>query len=330
MIALRKDVKVGFSIGGVALGVFGVYLGLSALAGPKPDTSMTGANLQLTPFGAGASSTSIVDAGTKATPVLNTSKSNTPPANTGPALANPTQQVTSSDSNGSDLWGNAFQTGKLQQPAVTVTPDASKVQQAANNAPKPSDVISAINTPPSESSNTSNTSKPQAGTGTASAADPSGSLAVGTSSSLTKTADANSTPTDGSVQTHTVELGETFSSIAASLYGDSKYYQLIVSANPQIDANKLKPGTVVKIPALAKKEPKSDTTDVPSVNKIDPSKQYVVKSGDSLSKIATALYGDQNMWQKIYDLNKPSIGDSPAKLKLGMVLNLPSPPTQKQ
>jgi nucleoid-associated protein YgaU len=36
------------------------------------------------------------------------------------------------------------------------------------------------------------------------------------------------------------------------------------------------------------------------------------------------------MWQKIYDLNKSKIGDSPARLKLGTVLDLPSPPTQRQ
>jgi nucleoid-associated protein YgaU len=332
MIALRKDVKVGFTIGGVALGVFGVYLGLSALAGPKPDTSMTGANLQLTPFGGSPSPTSIADVGARQTPLANAPRESAGSTSNGPTLANPPQPLTTAGSGNPDIWDNAFQTGKLQQPAVTVTPDASKLPPSSPiEAPKPSDVISAINNPPSDTNHSSSPAKPSAGTGTASAADPSGSLAMGTSSALTRNAAPNSSPsTQPSGQSHMIEIGETFSSIAASFYGDAKYYKLIVDANPQIDANKLKPGMVIKIPTLEKREPRSDTVDVPSMSTIDPSRQYVVKTGDSLSRIATSLYGDQNMWQKIYDLNKPKIGDSPARLKLGMVLDLPAPPDQKQ
>lgn len=331
MIALRKDVKVGFTIGGIALGVFGVYLGLTALAGGKPDTSMTGANLQLTPFGSTATPTQVVDANKKATPlVASTQKPANTPSNSGPTMANPTQQVTVTESKNADIWDNAFQTGKIQ-PAVTVTPDATAKHDT--NTPKPSDVISAINTPTTDTSKstnpTSTAAKPESGTGTASANEPSGSLASQTSSTLSKTPDAK-TQVASSVKSHTVEVGDTFSSISASYYGDAKYFKLLVDANPQIDPSKLKPGMVIKVPELVKKEPKSDTTDVPAEQKIDTTKQYIVKSGDSLSKIASTLYGDQNMWSKIYDLNKSMIGDSPAKLKLGMVLNLPSPPTHKQ
>lgn len=320
MIALRKDVKVGFTIGGIALGVFGVYLALSALAGPGPDTSMTGANLQLTPFGGSNTPTTVVDRTRTSPAASSTPRTPSTPVNTGPALANQPQQVRGAESSNADIWGNAFETGKLQ-PVVTVTPEAAKTP--SGGAPKPAEVITAITQPPTE--NNAGASKTQTPTQTASA-DTSGSLLDLPQSSLTKS--TPEVPAAAPAQSHTIQLGETFSSISAEYYGDAKYYKALVDANPQVDPNKLKPGIVIKVPPLAKREPRSDTVDVPSISKIDPTKQYVVKSGDSLSRIATTLYGDQNMWQAIYDLNKTTIGDSPARLKLGMVLNLPSPPTR--
>lgn len=329
MIALRKDVKVGFTIGGVVLGVFGVYLGLSALAGEKPNGSMTGANLQITPFTPTPASVAVTDR-TPTRVADSTPKAAATPIVTNPtppALANPSEQLVVPQNGGQDLWGNAFETGSVQ-PVVTVTPDA---RVAGSNAPKPADVVSAINQP--EKAGTSGISstpaRSETGTATASTNEPSGSLTSQTSSTLLTPADTT-TSSAQETQTHTVEVGETFSSIAAIYYGDSKYFKSIVDANPQLDPSKLKPGMKVTVPPLARKEPRSDTTDVPAASSIDPNTQYVVKSGDSLSKIATTLYGDQNMWQKIYDFNKSTIGDSPAKLKLGMVLKLPTPPTRKQ
>ena len=38
---------------------------------------------------------------------------------------------------------------------------------------------------------------------------------------------------------------------------------------------------------------------------------YVVKSGDSLSKIAKEVYEDANRWSEIYEANKELIGDNP-------------------
>lgn len=37
--------------------------------------------------------------------------------------------------------------------------------------------------------------------------------------------------------------------------------------------------------------------------------EYVVKHGDSLSKIAKAHYGDANEWRKIFEANKEVIKD---------------------
>ena len=37
---------------------------------------------------------------------------------------------------------------------------------------------------------------------------------------------------------------------------------------------------------------------------------YVVKSGDSLSKIAKAQYGDANAWKRIFEANRDIIKDA--------------------
>ena len=51
--------------------------------------------------------------------------------------------------------------------------------------------------------------------------------------------------------------------------------------------------------------------------------KYTVKSGDSLSKIAKAHYGDAMKWNKIYDANKALIGDNPDVIHPGQELTLP-------
>jgi nucleoid-associated protein YgaU len=51
--------------------------------------------------------------------------------------------------------------------------------------------------------------------------------------------------------------------------------------------------------------------------------EYVVKSGDSLSKIAKELLGDGSRWPEIYEANKDVIGDNPNLIKPGQKLNIP-------
>jgi nucleoid-associated protein YgaU len=50
---------------------------------------------------------------------------------------------------------------------------------------------------------------------------------------------------------------------------------------------------------------------------------YVVKSGDSLSKIAKELMGDAKRWPEIYELNKELIGDDPNVIHPGQELKIP-------
>ena len=55
-----------------------------------------------------------------------------------------------------------------------------------------------------------------------------------------------------------------------------------------------------------------------------PSTEYVVKDGDSLSLIAKALYHDGTAWEIIFDANKELLNGKPNYLKPGMKLVIPA------
>jgi nucleoid-associated protein YgaU len=52
-------------------------------------------------------------------------------------------------------------------------------------------------------------------------------------------------------------------------------------------------------------------------------RSYVVKSGDSLSKIAEELLGDADRWREIFEANKDKIED-PNAIEPGQKLDIPS------
>ena len=51
--------------------------------------------------------------------------------------------------------------------------------------------------------------------------------------------------------------------------------------------------------------------------------KYVVRSGDSLSRIARNIYGDSSKWLVIYNANRRVIGPNYDKLEVGMELEMP-------
>jgi len=52
-------------------------------------------------------------------------------------------------------------------------------------------------------------------------------------------------------------------------------------------------------------------------------KTYTVKKGDTLSRIAEAIYGDSSLYRKIFDANRDKLND-PDKIFPGQVLLLPA------
>jgi LysM repeat protein len=49
---------------------------------------------------------------------------------------------------------------------------------------------------------------------------------------------------------------------------------------------------------------------------------YVVKSGDTLSKIAAEFYGDANRWKEIFEANQDKI-KNPNMIQVGQELRIP-------
>ncbi len=151
--------------------------------------------------------------------------------------------------------------------------------------------------------------------------------------------------------TYAIKRGDTFATIAAAKYGNSKYWKVIADANPGVDSRRLKVGQSIKLPELPSKysgstsgtvstmktganTPTSNTPGASfstgaALGNTSPTTQYQVVSGDSLYRISTKLYGTPAQADAIYELNKETIGTNKANLKIGQTLKLPTPPTVK-
>jgi nucleoid-associated protein YgaU len=138
------------------------------------------------------------------------------------------------------------------------------------------------------------------------------------------------TPPTSSSRTHVVAEGESLWTISEAVYGNGAYYTRIITANPNLDPKHLKVGTTLSIPAPSDAQTTSAASITPPATKLDMTSQYQVISGDSLDKIAQKLYGDPTMADKLYAANRTQIGDDEDRLKVGWILKLPTPPTQKQ
>jgi Uncharacterized protein containing LysM domain len=81
-----------------------------------------------------------------------------------------------------------------------------------------------------------------------------------------------------------------------------------------------------KVDTTAEVVPKADFSAVQS--SVDTTAEqvqqvYVVKQGDSLSKIAKLHYGDGNAWTRIFEANRDVL-DDPDKIYPGQTLKLPA------
>ncbi len=155
----------------------------------------------------------------------------------------------------------------------------------------------------------------QAGTETSSEAEPAptdgapvGNIVVG----------AGSLPPDQYVE-YVVKAGDTFTRIAEAWFGDADKHSLIAAANPFKESSQLAIGDVLRLPPkdaeLQVEIPRSATAGGSTI--------YVVRSGDTLGKIAQAAYGKASLWPRIHEANKDVIGDDPGNLKVGMKLEIP-------
>jgi len=117
---------------------------------------------------------------------------------------------------------------------------------------------------------------------------------------------------------YTVQAGDTFASISKKFYGTKSKWRIIFDANKEQASapEKLRAGTVLVIPPLEKSAALSldQALEVPGT--------YVVQPGDTLSSIATKLYGSPTKWRKIYEANSEILPD-PSTLRVGQRLRIP-------
>jgi len=323
---LRKDVKLGFAIGGIMLAVVIVYV-LVVPGGDKKAVSVVNDDSQ------GKTDTApspLASDGKTAEPETATS-ANAPPADPSKVGADQTAANSQSGSrpggqtnnpsgsspavggnaNGSAAdWNKLLAEGSSSPTMMSETPtlDTKHSNGAAADqpAPAPTDATSASPGVP--------------------LVDPAAPADKATPDLSVDTASTPATQPAASAQrTHIVQPGEMLTSIAAAAYGDSRKWKWIANANPNINPNRLAPGTKLIIPALKSSGESSAGTDAAA--NLDPQKQYEVQPNDSLYRISMKLYGNAEHVDKLYEANKDVIGPDPKRLKLHMVLKLTDPPT---
>jgi nucleoid-associated protein YgaU len=319
---MRKDVKIGLSIGGLLLAVLIVYLLVpknndTRQVARDTDSANTGGGRQEgtgSGFG-GNSTTPLTSTGgvQDATPGASQAPEGareTPAAPDRPAAPEATQPPADAPTKPVD-WERILLTGKV--PPEAQIPLAAVPPGNTGNNRAETDVFG----DPQKGANTGQDINWQSA-GTMPPGSPGGAGPAPTPAA------PRQTPKE-----HVVQQGEHLSSISLAVYGDARHYKEILKANPGLDERKLRPGTKIKIPdpstfATPAKAQQAVARLEPSV---DPAKEYRVAPGDSLHKIAMKLYGKAAKADDLYELNKDKIGDDSSRVKVGMVLKLPEPPT---
>jgi len=146
-----------------------------------------------------------------------------------------------------------------------------------------------------------------------------------------------------------VQKGDiSFEAISKKVYGTPKHGPAISRANPFVTPDKLITGrTRLNIPSdpsnvqgrvvtLPDREPPKPapkpTAPAPVPSQPDnpkpaePEKTYTVEAGDTLSEIASKLYGKSALWPHLANANRDRLPDA-SKLRAGMILRVPPPPS---
>ncbi|HSI35412.1 MAG: LysM peptidoglycan-binding domain-containing protein [Phycisphaerae bacterium] len=343
---MRKEVKLGMVIGGGLIALLVAYLLVA------PPNNKKGASLADNGGAANPASPGDVaqpgDLGAEDPAAANRTLVGTTDPAPAPATSAKTEVKTDVTAKGTPTpgnadWGKTLQTGSVAlgspaKPAATKA-DTAKVADAGTAATVGKTGTALTSEAPARAMY----SDPNAawGDGVSTDAPALGSIRRSTKSHLIAgpAPAAIATAGGGAPGTaHTVQAGDTLSSISAHAYGTPHLHAHILKANPGVNPNNLKLGTVLKLPAVdevkaataAERKVTAGATALASPAapevRIDATRQYKVQSGDSLYKIASKLYGKGTMADKLYDRNKAAIGPDPKRLKLGMILDLPEAP----
>ena len=129
-----------------------------------------------------------------------------------------------------------------------------------------------------------------------------------------------------------VEPGDALSNIASRELGSVRHMNLIIEANKdQIrDANDIKAGMTLKIPALAVSTTNNVTNASPNRTEVERvliapgvvAKVHKVQPRDTFTSIARTRLGSERRWKELFELNRDKVRTADA-LREGIVLVLP-------
>jgi nucleoid-associated protein YgaU len=333
---MRKDLRIGLGIGGVLLAVLIVSLVVRSNNQKKQETQAIaqGQDDSPNPYGEDPAATADPAAQTPGGPADPTAPQMPPlPKVDGAPAAGP--------EDGSDPWVKpdasvASATGTPRDWNMILARERS--ENPAPGAPRttPPPVV-----PPPSDLRQAPDSSPTAANARIPRGDTAGTGTVG-SSLFT----ASRTPGE---RNYVVKSGDTLISIARAQYGNPRLYLQIMKANPGVEPETMKPGTKLVLPELSAAQASrrtngggtgtgngngtSNAIDAVTaganagMRPVDPKLEYRIQSGDSLARISQRLYGAENKVEALYNANREAIGPDREKLKLGMVLRLPEPPT---
>jgi len=130
---------------------------------------------------------------------------------------------------------------------------------------------------------------------------------------------------EGGGQVHIVAAGETLSDISKQYYGTTRKWHEIIKANPGVDAESLRVGQKLNIPASGE-APQGATPGESASSALGgggEEHEYVIQPGDvTLRKIAKKELGSSKYWTRIAAANP---GIDPKHLRVGQKLKIPGP-----
>ncbi len=131
---------------------------------------------------------------------------------------------------------------------------------------------------------------------------------------------------------YTVQRGDDLMVISQRLYGQTRHWQAISKANPNLDPRRLRVGQELLVPKdpgniQGKVVDAAGETQTPAPPEPE-TIEHVVQRNDSLWKIAEAFYGSGVKWTIIRDANRDLVGEEGEKLRAGMTLRIPPAPSR--
>ncbi|MCA9309568.1 MAG: LysM peptidoglycan-binding domain-containing protein [Phycisphaerales bacterium] len=130
---------------------------------------------------------------------------------------------------------------------------------------------------------------------------------------------------------YVVRSGDDANRISERFYGTSRHWKAIMRANPNVSFDRLRAGRTIRVPVDPENVqglPASD--DPPPTPEPDPVITYTVRSGDTLSGIASTVYGRSALWTLIRDANPDLIRRRDGTdIRPGMELVIPPAPNSE-